>query len=387
MHLPGLVFLTLLSPGTARRSLRIEDSGHDAQQHINTLTSALESFAESREAFIPWQAVGTRRAKSALLLAKGPKGDQLLPKPFTPNPPRDGGTISEADAVWAIGRLLRTDVVVDTPELQATVPTTFLRPAPADDAPLVLFLHGSDFSCLEWRSIVRSLADEGVDCVALDWYSGGWTARDEITARLQRGGVEPWTLVRQHIHAFWQQQLAGRPVMLVGTSLGGAVAIDFASTYPEAVSSLVLIDSGGESYKAPPPDTVAALARPVLGVKRFLQTIQAKLPDDQSRIVSLHRAEPGFYDANLVYLQSGSMARRVGVERIKLVPQPTLVIWGTNDDILPLADAYAFKADLQQCVGVREVRGAGHSPHLDNPAEVLDHLRSFIFNYWPESTK
>ena len=52
------------------------------------------------------------------------------------------------------------------------------------------------------------------------------------------------------------------------------------------------------------------------------------------------------------------MARRVGRERIRLVPQETLVIWGTNDDILPLADAYAFEADLPRCVGVREVGGA-----------------------------
>ena len=199
-----------------------------------------------------------------------------------------------------------------------------------------------------------------------------------MNARLQTGGVEPWTLVRQHLHAFWKQQLDGRPVILVGASLGGAVAIDFASTHTEAVSQLVLIDSGGESYKAPPPDTVAALAKPVLAVKSLFQTIQANLPDDQSRIVSLHRAQPGCYDASLAYLQSGSMARRVDVARIRLVPQPTLVIWGTDDDILPLSDAYAFERDLQRCIGVREVSGSGHSPHLDQPVAVLRHLRTIL---------
>ena len=56
-------------------------------------------------------------------------------------------------------------------------------------------------------------------------------------------------------------------VILVGASLGGAVAIDFASTHPEAVRKLVLVDAGGESYKAPAPAVVAALARPVLTVK------------------------------------------------------------------------------------------------------------------------
>jgi len=119
-------------------------------------------------------------------------------------------------------------------------------------------------------------------------------------------------------------------------------------------------------------------ALPVLAIKSAFQFVQARLPDDESRIVSLHRGEPGCFDASLEYLKSGSMARRVDRERIQQVPQPTLVVWGTDDDILPLSDAYAFERDLQQCVGVREVAGSGHSPHLDNPKAVLQHLRNFL---------
>ena len=125
-------------------------------------------------------------------------------------------------------------------------------------------------------------------------------------------------------------------------------------------------------------DTVAAFAKPVLAVKGLFQAVQARLPDDASRIVSLHRAEPGCYEASLAYLESGSMARRVGRERIQQVAQPTLIVWGTEDDILPLSDAYAFERDLQHCVGVREVPGSGHSPHLDQPEAVLAHLRPFV---------
>jgi len=300
------------------------------------------------------------------------------PVPFTANAPRDGGEIEEPEALWALSRMLQANVELDTAELTASIPTTFIRPAPATSRPIALFLHGADFSCLEWRFVLQPLCERGIDCVAFDWYSGGWTERAQITRRLNQGGVEPWTLVRQHLYAFWKQQLDSRPLILVGASLGGAVAIDFASTHPECVSKLVLIDAGGESYKAPPPDVVAALASPVLGIKSFFQGVQAKLPDDSSRIVSLHRGQPGCYDASLAYLKSGSLARRVGQQRIKTTPQPTLVIWGTDDEILPLADAYAFQRDLPQCVGVREVAGSGHSPHLDNPQQVLDTLTDFL---------
>ena len=216
-------------------------------------------------------------------------------RPFTPNTPRDGGVISEPAAQWALGKMSCVDVDVDTPELRASVRTTFLRPDPSPasepERPLVLFLHGADFSCLEWRLVMRPLLEAGIDCVALDWYSGGWTDRLPLNARLQRaadalpaeyqkggGEVTPWAIVRQHLRAFWEQELEGRPVVLVGASLGGAVALDFATTHPEAVSKLILIDAGGESFKAPPPDTVASLAAPVLAVKSFFQGVQARLP-------------------------------------------------------------------------------------------------------------
>ena len=194
-----------------------------------------------------------------------------MASPFTPNAPRDGGVISEPAARWALGQMSCAVVEVDTPELRASVRTTFLRPEPSSAStstpgsarPLALFLHGADFSCLEWRLVMRPLLEAGVDCVAVDWYSGGWTDRAPLNARLQdqaqaqqeqrlQGDVQPWTLVRQHLHAFWAQQLEGRPVVLVGASLGGAVALDFATTHPEAVTKLVLIDAGGQSFKAPP---------------------------------------------------------------------------------------------------------------------------------------
>lgn len=47
---------------------------------------------------------------------------------------------------------------------------------------------------------------------------------------------------RDHLYSFWQQHI-GRPMALVGGSLGGAIAMDFALAYPEAVEKLVLIDA------------------------------------------------------------------------------------------------------------------------------------------------
>ena len=83
-------------------------------------------------------------------------------------------------------------------------------------------------------------------------------------------------------------------------------------------------------------------------------------------------------EAYVAYLRSGGYELRVGPERIRCVPQPTLVLWGGDDPVLDPRDASAYEADLPHCAGVRIVVGAGHSPHKDDPDAVVRHLESFL---------
>jgi len=90
MHLRGLVFLLSLIPGSARRSIRIDDSLHGAEQQNNTHANAFEESAESREALIPGGSgpgllhragprTGGRRA-GHLQLRSGPDARTLSPQ-------------------------------------------------------------------------------------------------------------------------------------------------------------------------------------------------------------------------------------------------------------------------------------------------------------------
>jgi pimeloyl-ACP methyl ester carboxylesterase len=64
---------------------------------------------------------------------------------------------------------------------------------------------------------------------------------------------------REHLFSFWQEHIQ-RPMVLVGSSLGGAIALDFALEYPEAVEKLVLIDAQGFIEGIGP---MASLPRPL----------------------------------------------------------------------------------------------------------------------------
>jgi len=75
----GLALLTLFLPGTARRSLRIEDSRHDAQQSI-TSTNAFEGLAEAREIFAPLPIFRARNTGGSFHTNNGRRNRQWLPK-------------------------------------------------------------------------------------------------------------------------------------------------------------------------------------------------------------------------------------------------------------------------------------------------------------------
>lgn len=200
--------------------------------------------------------------------------------PFTP-PGAESFTNEPEDAAWAMSQMQQIEI--EMPNVVAPVSTTFVRSG-VDGMPKILFLHGADSSALEWRFMMKRLYNE-YDCWAVDWFSGGWTDRTAFVDALkgQPTPPQPWPIVRAHIHAFWQQAMGGEPCVLVGTSLGGAVALDYATSHPDATTKLVLVDAGGVSYKSPEPDTVTMLYQQVGAVKSLINMIQQNLPSKDAR--------------------------------------------------------------------------------------------------------
>jgi pimeloyl-ACP methyl ester carboxylesterase len=216
----------------------------------------------------------------------------------------------------------------------------------------------------------------------MDWWTGGFTDREPFTAKLTSDpSATPWELVREQQYAFWQRTCNGRPAIVLGASLGGAPAMDFAVAHPEAVAGLVLMDSGGHSYAQPPPFFTAALAGPVSNFFAW-RGEENLLP-----FPHLWRKEAGWREALEAYLASGGYQRRVEPGLIKTVPQRTLVLWGEEDDVLPVEDAQKFAETLPACDRVVMIPDAMHAPALENPDFVAKTVAEYVteFNGAPAS--
>jgi len=246
-----------------------------------------------------------------------------------------------------------------------------LKPDEPADAPPLLLIHGFDSSLLEFRYIAPALVEAGLRVESMEWWTGGFTAREPFLKAIEETGAKPWDLIREHQYAFYKQQLGGEKAVVLGASLGGAVALDFAATHPECVEALILMDAGGESYAQPDPFLTSLAADAVTNLFQWRAT-NGLLPYPH-----VWSKEDSWRQALRAYLKSGGYQEKVNSELIKTVTSPALVLWGEEDDVLPVEDAYKYEKDLPNCMGVTLIPDAQHAPALENPTFVSDAIIKF----------
>ena len=184
--------------------------------------------------------------------------------------------------------------------------------------------------------------------------------------------------------------------ILVGNSLGGEIAWRFAIKEPVMARKLILIDAGGYpviSKKIPIAFKLAKI--PILNkfltyiTPRFI--IRSSIENvyfDKSKVSDslVNR----YFDLTLRKGNREAIVNRLKVstsltnvkntyENIKKIKQKTLIIWGNNDQLIPVENAYKFKNDIinSKLIVMQET---GHVPIEEKPLESLKHVIDFLKN-------
>jgi pimeloyl-ACP methyl ester carboxylesterase len=245
------------------------------------------------------------------------------------------------------------------------------------DTPPILLLHGFDSSLLEFRRLLPFLSG-GSDVWAIDRFGSGFTEHPTSIS------VNPGS-IRQHLLSIVETWI-GKPVVLAGASLGGAVAINFALHHPHWVRSLALIDSVGFSGSFPigqflpqglidlGADWLSFRKRAALATASVLPMVNPMLID-ALRCSCLHQEMPGWKEAIASFTSSGGYAALS--DRIAQVTHSTLILWGKADDVLGTADATRWQRAISGSQLIW-IEAAGHVPHFDQPQVVANHLLSFM---------
>ncbi|BBN17429.1 hypothetical protein MPTK1_7g14470 [Marchantia polymorpha subsp. ruderalis] len=269
-------------------------------------------------------------------------------------------------------------VPVQTSLSQQPILTSTVVSKAGDGKPPVLLLHGFDSSLLEWRRLFPLLEAGGAQSYAVDILGWGFNNTEGVTSF----GVEA---KREHLYEFWKTYIK-KPMVLVGASLGGSIAIDFAVTHPDAVAKLVLIDAQGFAEGVGNMATIpkfmayAGIAllksvplRSYAFYLAFAKTTMSAIADGM-RVGRLHCLVPGWADSSVNFMLSGGYNV---ASKIPEVQQETLVIWGEQDKILPREYAERFRKELPR-PQLELVKDAGHIPHVEQPSVVADLILKFI---------
>ncbi len=218
----------------------------------------------------------------------------------------------------------------------------------AGDPPLIL-IHGYTASTYVWRSVAPMLADAGFHIIAVDLLGFGFSEKP----RWFDYSIDSQARM---VARFMDRIGIGRAIV-VGSSYGGAVAATLALDYSERVEKLVLVDAvANDRVKNHPilricsvPGVGEAIAPFLADTKAFhrhrmRKTLSPANHDliTQDRVESIARPIAAA-DAHhsLLATSRNWHANRITYDA-HLINQPTLIIWGEEDKVIPLTDGHTL---------------------------------------------
>ncbi|WP_052367683.1 alpha/beta fold hydrolase [Algiphilus aromaticivorans] len=255
-------------------------------------------------------------------------------------------------------------------ELPTGVTLQYAEQGDAAGTPVVL-LHGLSDSWYSYERVLPHLPGS-IRAFALTLRGHGDSSRPEAGYRFQDYAADV---------AAFMDALGVEAAVVVGHSLGSAVAQRFAVDYPDRVRGLVLIAAFASLPKSPVPrelsEVVATMQDPVdPGFVREFQESTLAQPMPQAffeTIVQESLKLPAdVWRAAVAGVLEGDFSEALGTIRA-----PTLLVWGDADAMVPGADQDALIAVI---AGSRLVvyAGAGHGLHWEEPERFASDLARFI---------
>jgi pimeloyl-ACP methyl ester carboxylesterase len=238
------------------------------------------------------------------------------------------------------------------------------------DLPTIVVLHGIGSAATPYAAVLMRLRRHARRVVAIELPGHGFSAdpRETLTPEFLLAAVGDAI-----------GQLVKERFVLVGHSLGGAIAIGQALERPGSLHALVLVSPAGArtsdedlrtlvtAFQTHSPARAARLlARlyhrppwfvPLLG-REFLGSL----------------ARPGVRDI----LASAKLDDGPGPEQLAALTMPVFLVWGRSERLLPASHLEYFRRHLPAHAVIDEPEGFGHCPHLDDPVRLAEHLAGLL---------
>ncbi len=269
----------------------------------------------------------------------------------------------------------------------------------AGSGPALLLIHGIGDDSSTWQEVIPHLAEK-YTVIAPDLLGHGRSdkPRADYSVAAYANGMRDLLSV-----------LGIEKVTVIGHSLGGGVAMQFAYQFPGKVERLVLVSSGGVTKDVHP--VLRMVSVPVVSEVLKLLRLPGAMPAMRlagSALGQLNSSplRPGgvFHDASDLLRILGGLPDPTACEaylrtlravvdwRGQVVTMldrsyltedlPVQLIWGDRDTVIPVGHAYLAHSAMPGS-RLEVFRGAGHFPFRDDPLRFLKVVENFLENTTP----
>jgi esterase len=258
--------------------------------------------------------------------------------------------------------------------------------------PALVILHGLYGSSDNWMGIANNLKNE-FEIFIPDLRNHGQSPKSSLMN---------YTSMRNDVLGFFEQNKIEKAVLL-GHSMGGRVAIDFALNFPEKISHLVVVDISPRPYLESRNHNIVFkhhkyIIKQLMEVtlddlndrKQVSEILLRKLYDE--RLVNFllknlkKHKESGFYWAlnlpvianELENILKGTSDTDIN-KHFNTTGFPVLFLKGSLSSYLT-SDDYPFIRKLFPFAEIKEIEEAGHWLHAEQPEIFVNNIRDFVFS-------
>ncbi len=241
--------------------------------------------------------------------------------------------------------------------------------------PLII-LHGLFGMLDNWKSIATKLADQYMIYLVDLRNHGRSPHADEHTYELMADDLK-----------FWMEDQWLYEANMLGHSMGGKAAMQFAHNFPEMLEKLIVVDIAPKQYSGGHEMIIDALSSiPIDNItsRKEVESILSQSIDDHGVILflmkNLTRNKTGGFQwkMNLPVLKSAYEEHIMGGNTLNdVIEVPTLFIKGGNSQYISEEDNSRIDS-LFNNADIHTIDDAGHWVHADKPLELIQKITEFL---------
>ena len=238
----------------------------------------------------------------------------------------------------------------------------------------LVLLHGLGASAERWTAVIPIFA-EHFRVVVPDLIGFGYSDKPLTDYTLD--------FFSNFLEKFFIASNVDRPIIL-GSSLGGQISAEYTSTHPQNVEKLILTSPSGVMKQATPAldaYMMAAMYPNEQNAKNAFELMEGSGEKIDEKITDGFIERMRLPNAKLAFMSTilGLKNAEIITKKLQSIITPTLIIWGSDDPVIPIQHADEFVAAISDCEFFK-MDNCGHTPYVQEPTIFASKVLDFVLS-------